>query len=114
MEELPYASGDADASTMRPRVIWTTHGGELIRCAPQQLRPASALERFSHEMKYPAGINREFGDFRKDLKRHQWTDITAEAPLDNDEDMEDTPTRGILTAASRHALAMYLLFPTWR
>ncbi len=72
--------------------IWLTHGGELIRAAPEQLRYASSLEKFCHESQYPGAVSKEYRDIRKDLKRGQWTDISGEVP--SEEDFEDTPNRG--------------------
>ena len=90
--EKPNAGSSSSSHEQNTKVVWLTHGGKLIRAAPEQLRPASSLEKFCHEVGYPGAVFREYNDIRKDLKRGQWTDITGQTP--DEVNIEDTPHRG--------------------
>ena len=56
-----------EPSTVRQgtSVVWLSHGGNLIRCAPENLRYATDLEKAMHET--PGGIP----DITQDLRRGQ-------------------------------------------
>ena len=68
--------------TSRPRVIWVTHGGELLRCSLRQLREATKKEKWLAQMKglVPLVMPESMDDLMAKLRHGTYTDISGEVP----------------------------------
>ena len=60
-------------------VIWLYRGGQLIKAAPQQLRPATAREESWHELHSQGNIPWTIADTLRNNPPHQFEDISADS-----------------------------------
>ena len=60
-------------------VIWLYRGGQLIKAAPQQLRPASSREEAWHEVQSPVNIPWTIADTLRSQPPHMYEDVSMDA-----------------------------------
>ena len=75
---------DGDQQVRAGHVVWLYRGGQLIKAAPQQLRPATAREESWSELQDPAPIPWTISDTIRKQPPHQFEDVTG--------DVVDMPT----------------------
>ena len=70
---------DQDHQLHASHVIWLYRGGQLVKAAPQQLRPASSREEAWQEVKQDTTIPWTIADTLRNQPPHQFEDITGDS-----------------------------------
>ena len=63
------------------KVIWLYRGGQLVKAAPQQLRPATSREEAWSELQDPTPIPWTISEILQKQPPHQFEDVTADVEL---------------------------------
>ena len=63
------------------KVIWLYRGGQLVKAAPQQLRPATSREEAWSELQDPTPIPWTISETLQKQPPHQFEDVTADVEL---------------------------------
>ncbi|CAE7839318.1 RE1 [Symbiodinium sp. CCMP2592] len=71
-----------DGSTRDGHAIWCVRGRQLIKCSPEQLRPASTREELVESFSEDQGTPWTFSRLSQELGGNQYEDISAEVPDD--------------------------------
>ncbi|CAE7455783.1 RE1 [Symbiodinium sp. CCMP2592] len=71
-----------DGSTRDGHAIWCVRGRQLIKCSPEQLRPASTREELVESLSEDQGTPWTFSRLSQELGGNQYEDISAEVPDD--------------------------------
>ena len=94
---------DAEGQLRAGHVVWLYRGGQIIKAAPQQLRPATAREESWHELQSQGTVPWTIADTLRKQPPHQYEDIVEDSKempsceeIDRDEERrerEESPER---------------------
>ena len=90
---------DATGSQRPSHAIWCVRGRQLIKCSPEQLRPASEREELVDALTEDQGTPWTFNRLAQELGGNQFEDISGEIPDERewqraqDPQQEQVPTR---------------------